>query len=238
MASDQQKRCWVCLSIAAAPVSRLRMAVSERIPALLSSDDYGSSVERVAHGQVLWRVHMRAADASAERRGCVVDLGVAQAASWPRVPALTRSRRGPSAVPDASTATAVSEALCGSIPILITNGAPMVAGTGTAVVGTLTCRTVAMPLSSHTTAGAGQLGTLLRSQPEGGKRSADLCRPAPWTLRAAAPRASTADSTSQRSWLLHLGHRVDSDLVASWLKRRAPTARAPVASSGLACFPL
>jgi hypothetical protein len=42
------------------------------------------------------------------------------------------------------------------------------------MVGTLTCRTLAMPLSSHTTAGAGQLGTLLRSQPEGGKRTADL----------------------------------------------------------------
>jgi hypothetical protein len=34
---------------------------------------------------------------------------------------------------------------------------------------------VAMPLSSHTTAGAGQLGTLLMSQPcKGGKRTADL----------------------------------------------------------------
>src|SRR5512133_992304 len=47
---------------------------------------------------------------------------------------------------------------------------------------------MAMPLSSHTTAGAGRLGTLLRSQPKGGKRTADLCRPAPWTLRAADPR--------------------------------------------------
>jgi hypothetical protein len=31
-----------------------------------------------------------------------------------------------------------------------------------------------MPLSSHTAAGAGRLGTLLMSQPKGGKRSADL----------------------------------------------------------------
>jgi hypothetical protein len=44
-----------------------------------------------------------------------------------------------------------------------------------------------MPLSSHTTAGAGQRGTLLRSQPEGGKRTADLCRPAPWTLSGCRP---------------------------------------------------
>jgi hypothetical protein len=45
-----------------------------------------------------------------------------------------------------------------------------------------------MPLSSHTTAGAGQLGTLLMSQPwEGGKRTADLCQPAPWTLSGCRP---------------------------------------------------
>jgi hypothetical protein len=47
-------------SIAATPVSRLRMAVSERIPALLSSDDFGSSVDREAVRQVLWRVQQRA----------------------------------------------------------------------------------------------------------------------------------------------------------------------------------
>ena len=64
----------------------------------------------------------------------------------------------------------------GSIPMVITASAPMVAGTRTAVVGTLTCRTVAMPLSSHTTAGAGQLGTLLRSQPE---RRQEVCGPVP-----------------------------------------------------------
>src|SRR5215217_1869009 len=46
---------------------------------------------------------------------------------------------------------------------------------------------MAMPLSSHTTAGAGRLGTLLRSQPEGGKRTADLYRPAPWTLSGCRP---------------------------------------------------
>jgi hypothetical protein len=56
-----------------------------------------------------------------------------------------------------------------------------------------------MPLSSHTTAGASQLGTLLMSQPKGGKRSADLSRPAPWTLSGCRPAASTADSTSQRT---------------------------------------
>jgi hypothetical protein len=32
---------------------------SWRLGALLSSDDYGSSVERAAHGQVLWQVHPR-----------------------------------------------------------------------------------------------------------------------------------------------------------------------------------
>ena len=59
-----------------------------------------------------------------------------------------------------------------------------------------------MPLSSHTTTGAGRLGTLLMSQPSGGgKRSADLCRPAPWTLSGCSPAASGADSTSQRSAL-------------------------------------
>src|ERR687895_1031104 len=50
-----------------------------RLGALLSSDDFGSRVEREAHGQVLWRVHMQAADASAEWRGCVVDLDVPHA---------------------------------------------------------------------------------------------------------------------------------------------------------------
>ena len=44
------------------------------------------------------------------------------------------------------------------------------------MVGTLTCRTAAMPLSSHTTAGAGRLGTLLRSQP--GRRQ-EVCGPVP-----------------------------------------------------------
>jgi hypothetical protein len=38
----------------------MRIAVLERIPALLSSDDLGSSVEREAYGQVLWRVQQRA----------------------------------------------------------------------------------------------------------------------------------------------------------------------------------
>jgi hypothetical protein len=42
-------------------VSRLGTAVLERIPALLSSDDFGSSVEREAHGQVLWRVRVKVA---------------------------------------------------------------------------------------------------------------------------------------------------------------------------------
>jgi hypothetical protein len=39
----------------------LRTAVLERIPALLSSDNYGSSVEREAQGQVLWRVRVKVA---------------------------------------------------------------------------------------------------------------------------------------------------------------------------------
>ena len=43
-----------------APAQCLRMALSEHIPALLSSDDYGSSVEREAFDQVLWQAHMRA----------------------------------------------------------------------------------------------------------------------------------------------------------------------------------
>jgi hypothetical protein len=84
-------------------------------------------------------------------------------------------------------ATAVMEALWGSIPMVITARLPWWPGQGRAVVGTLTCRNGAMPLSSHTTAGAGQLGTLLMSQPKGGKRSADLCRPAPWTLSGCRP---------------------------------------------------
>ena len=43
-------------------VRRLRTAVLERIPALLSSDDFRSSVEREAHGQVLWRACMQMAE--------------------------------------------------------------------------------------------------------------------------------------------------------------------------------
>jgi hypothetical protein len=45
---DLRKRSSVVSSIAVASAGRRRAAVSERIPALLSSDDYGSSVER--HG--------------------------------------------------------------------------------------------------------------------------------------------------------------------------------------------
>src|SRR5215216_3864559 len=48
-------------STAAGAIRRLGTPVSERIPALLSSDDYGSSVERAAHGQLLWRVQTVAA---------------------------------------------------------------------------------------------------------------------------------------------------------------------------------
>jgi hypothetical protein len=40
---------------------------------------FGMRVERGDGGQVLWRVHMPATDATAERRSSVVDLGVAQA---------------------------------------------------------------------------------------------------------------------------------------------------------------
>jgi hypothetical protein len=85
--------------------------------------------------------------------------------------------------------------------MVITASAPMVAGTGRAVVGTLTCRTMAMPLSSHTTAGAGQLGTLLRSQPPTGRQ--EVCGPVPTgpgRYRAADPAASRADSTSQNAF--------------------------------------
>jgi hypothetical protein len=39
---------------------------------------------------------------------------------------------------------------------VITNGAPMVAGTGTGRGGHSDLQNVAMPLSSHTTAGAGE----------------------------------------------------------------------------------
>jgi hypothetical protein len=46
----------------------LHTAVLERIPALLSSDDYGSSVEREGFGQVLWAGAGMAAGSSAE--GC------------------------------------------------------------------------------------------------------------------------------------------------------------------------
>ena len=47
--------------------------------ALLSSADYGSSIEQGGGVQVFWRVHMRAADASPERRASVVNFGVAHA---------------------------------------------------------------------------------------------------------------------------------------------------------------
>jgi hypothetical protein len=55
-------------STAAGAIRRLGTPVSERIPALLSSDDFGSSVERAGHGQVLWRCVRAAAGASGERR--------------------------------------------------------------------------------------------------------------------------------------------------------------------------
>ena len=62
----------------------------------------------------------------------------------------------------------------------------MVAGQGRAVVGTLTCRPV-MPLSSHTTAGAGQRRHAIDEPAPRRQEARDLCRPAPWTLRAADP---------------------------------------------------
>jgi hypothetical protein len=46
-------------STAAGAIRRLGTAVSERIPALLSSNDYGSRVEREVHVQVLWQAHIR-----------------------------------------------------------------------------------------------------------------------------------------------------------------------------------
>jgi hypothetical protein len=45
--------------IALEPVRCLRTPVSERIPALLSSDDYGSRVVRKVYVQVLWQAHIR-----------------------------------------------------------------------------------------------------------------------------------------------------------------------------------
>jgi hypothetical protein len=47
--------------IAADSAGRRRTADSERIPALLSLDDFGSSVERATQGQVLWRVRVKVA---------------------------------------------------------------------------------------------------------------------------------------------------------------------------------
>ncbi len=81
-----------------------------------------------------------------------------------------------SGLPEASTATAVSEVLCGSIPMVITASAPVMAGTGTGPGGHSDLQTVAMPVSSHTTASAGRLGTLLRSQPS---RRQEVCGPVP-----------------------------------------------------------
>jgi hypothetical protein len=61
---------WMAWALWVAVVSA-RLAASDRdcirtralrLSALLSFDDYGWSVERAAHGQVLWRVQIRAAE--------------------------------------------------------------------------------------------------------------------------------------------------------------------------------
>jgi hypothetical protein len=55
-----------------------------------------------------------------------------------------------------------------------------------------------MPLLSHTTAGAGRPGTLLRSQPDMAARGLRTWADRrPGRYRAADPAASRADSTSQ-----------------------------------------
>jgi hypothetical protein len=64
-----------------------------RLGALLSSEDYGSSVERAVKRQVLWRVHLRVAGASAERRSSVVNFGVAQAMAAGRSTVQVAERR-------------------------------------------------------------------------------------------------------------------------------------------------
>src|SRR5215213_1308761 len=50
-------------------LSPVRTAILERIPALLSSDDFGSRVERAALGQVLWPAHRRRSAVNVEQHG-------------------------------------------------------------------------------------------------------------------------------------------------------------------------
>src|SRR4030095_12833965 len=65
---DLRKRFSLVCFDRGASMCRLRIAVSDHIPALLSSENFGSSVERAGHGQVLWRCIRAAAGASGERR--------------------------------------------------------------------------------------------------------------------------------------------------------------------------
>jgi hypothetical protein len=51
---------------------------SQRLGALLSSDDFGSSVERKAHGQVLCRARMQAAEANVMECSTVSGYGKAE----------------------------------------------------------------------------------------------------------------------------------------------------------------
>ena len=104
------------------------------------------------------------------------------------MPALTVKRRAPSWRPVGSTATAVSEDLCGSIPIVITAGELQCSAAGDRRGGHPDLKYA----SSHASVephhgGRRPAGTLSVSQPEGGKEPANLCRSAPWTLRVATP---------------------------------------------------
>ncbi len=75
--------------------------------------------------------------------------------------------------PSGLTATAVSELLCGSIPMVITSYC-LSSDVGETAVGNLTSGSIT-PLLSHAAAGAGRVRTLLMSQPGGGKGT---CEPA------------------------------------------------------------
>jgi hypothetical protein len=80
---------WPC-AVGTSSLLDLHIHENERTRgALLSSDDYGSSVERAVKRQVLWRV----ADASAERRSSVVNFGVAQAMAAGRSTVQVAERR-------------------------------------------------------------------------------------------------------------------------------------------------
>jgi hypothetical protein len=95
----------------------LRTAVLERIPALLSSDDCGSSVEREAQGQVLWRVQHEGCWRKWELRAAVALVRTGQDRTGQDRTGQDRTGQDRTAASTATFLKCGAHALLGSLPV-------------------------------------------------------------------------------------------------------------------------